>query len=79
MTGIPFPRTTTVQGPAADDGRMFIIVALVVLVGLVFVAVRFVRPRLTVAQSQQLFRHPRRQPPRPQAAGRSYRPCLPGR
>jgi ABC-2 type transport system ATP-binding protein len=53
MTGNPFPRPTTAQVPAADDGGMEIIVALVVLGGLGFFAVRFVRTRHTAAQSQQ--------------------------
>ena len=68
MTGIPFPRTTTAQTPAADDSCMFIIVALVVLGGLGFMVVRFVRPRLTAAQSQHLSHLPRRQPPPPHEA-----------
>ena len=68
MTGIPFPRTTTAQTPAADDSCMFIIVALVVLGGLGFMAVRFVRPRLTAAQSQHLSHLPRRQPSPPHEA-----------
>ena len=47
---------------------MYIIVALVVLGGLGFMAVRFVRPRRTAAQSQYLSDLPRRQPPPPQEA-----------
>jgi ABC-2 type transport system ATP-binding protein len=65
MTGIPFPRTTTARAPGADDSRMFIIIALVVLGGLGFMAVRFVRPRHTAAQSRHLPHLPRRQPPPP--------------
>ena len=59
MTGNPFPRTTTAQAPAADDDCMFIIVALVVLGGLGFMAVRFVRPRHTAARGQHLSHLPR--------------------
>jgi ABC-2 type transport system ATP-binding protein len=63
MTGIAFPRTTTAKARRADDSCMFIIVALVVLGGLGFMAVRFVRPRLTTARTQQLSHLSRRQSP----------------
>jgi ABC-2 type transport system ATP-binding protein len=52
MTGIPFPRPTTAQVPAADDSRMVIIVALLVLGGLTFGTVRLIRHRHTANHSQ---------------------------
>jgi ABC-2 type transport system ATP-binding protein len=68
MTRIPFPRPTTARGRRADDGRMYIIVALVALGGLGFVVVRFARPRLTAAQNQYLDHRPGHLVPRAPSA-----------
>ena len=52
MTGIPFPRPTTAQVVTTDDGDMVIIVAVLVLGGLTFGTVRFIRQRRTANHSQ---------------------------